>query len=100
MVLSFDAAAGSAHVRMFGPGIGITEDPATGSAALALGVWLVDRGLLPGHGTTSYIVHQGIEIGRPSRLDCTVTAESGAAVGCTTRGGVVPVAAGHVRVPA
>lgn len=95
-----DAAVGQARVRMFGAaGIDVAEDPATGSAALALGAWLVERGLLPADGTTPYIVYQGAEIGRPSRLDCTVTARGGAALRCTTRGGVVAVAAGTVLVP-
>ena len=41
------------------PGPGSPEDPATGSAALGLGVWLVASGLLPGEGTSAYAVRQG-----------------------------------------
>lgn len=43
-VVSFDRAAWRAHVRMFAPGVGVAEDPATGSAAVALGVFLTGRG--------------------------------------------------------
>jgi trans-2,3-dihydro-3-hydroxyanthranilate isomerase len=79
--------------------MGVPEDPATGSAALGLGVWLVASGLLAGDGTFGYRVLQGAEIHRPSTLDCTVTAAAGAAVSATVSGHVVPVAAGEIAVP-
>lgn len=98
-VFSWDADAQTAHARVFVPGLGVPEDPATGSAALGLGVWLVASGLLPGEGLSSYDVRQGVEIGRPSALTCTVTAADGAAVGATVAGQVVPVARGEIIVP-
>lgn len=85
------------HLRMFAPDL--VEDPATGSAAVALGVFLVWRGVFPGTGETGYTISQGAEIGRPSTLTCTVTAVDGAAVRTTVRGGVVPVASGRIAVP-
>jgi len=99
VVFSFDAALGAVHLRMFTPNLGIAEDPATGSAAVALGVFLVWRGLLPGDGESSYVVSQGAEIGRPSILDCTAVARGGEAVRTTVRGGVVPVSSGRIAVP-
>jgi trans-2,3-dihydro-3-hydroxyanthranilate isomerase len=51
--------------RMFSPGMGFGEDPATGSAAAAL------IGLLAQHanpGQTDLTLRQGHEIGRPSRI--------------------------------
>lgn len=99
VVVHFDGPVAQAHVRMFGPGVDVDEDPATGSAALALGVWLVDRGLLPPDGRSAFTVSQGAEIGRPSRLDVTVDAVGGAAVRTSVRGGVVPVAYGQIVVP-
>jgi trans-2,3-dihydro-3-hydroxyanthranilate isomerase len=98
-VMAWDAATSTAHVRMFGPGVGVAEDPATGSAALGLGVWLVASGLLPGEGTSPYSVRQGTEIHRPSTLDCSVTAAGGAVVSATVTGQVVPVAEGRITVP-
>ncbi|MGC5332689.1 PhzF family phenazine biosynthesis protein [Micromonospora sp. DT62] len=98
-VFSWDAAAQTAHARVFVPGLGVPEDPATGSAALGLGVWLVASGLLPADGRAGYTVHQGVEINRPSVLTCTVTAEDGQAVGATVAGHVVPVARGEITVP-
>ena len=95
-VVAFDRAAGQAHARMFAPDVGVTEDPATGSAAVALAVFLVDRGLLPADGSSAFTVAQGAEIGRPSRLQVRVDAEAGVAVTTSVRGGVVAVARGEL----
>ena len=79
-VLSWDAATSTAYARVFAGDLPWGEDPATGSAALGTGVWLVATGLLPGDGTSSYVVRQGEKMGRPSVLACTVTASGGRAV--------------------
>jgi trans-2,3-dihydro-3-hydroxyanthranilate isomerase len=52
--------------RMFGPGLGVAEDPATGSAAGPLAVHLARHGRI-GWGDEIEI-SQGAEIGRPSKL--------------------------------
>lgn len=88
------------HLRMFAPDLGIGEDPATGSAAVALGVFLVWRGAVAGDGETGYTISQGAEIGRPSTLECTVLAAGGQARRTTVRGGVAPVASGRMVMPA
>jgi len=98
-VLSWDAASSTAYARVFATDLRWGEDPATGSAALGTGVWLVECGLLAGDGTSSYVVRQGEKLGRPSVLSCTVTAADGKAVGATVRGSVVPVASGRIRIP-
>ncbi len=49
----------------FPPG-GVVEDPATGAAAAALGGYLRERGVLTP--PASFVVEQGVELGRPSRL--------------------------------
>ncbi|MGD9529085.1 PhzF family phenazine biosynthesis protein [Pseudonocardia sp.] len=89
-------APGTAHLRMFGPQVGVPEDPATGSAAVALGVFLVDRGVLPADGTSTVTIAQGAEMGRPSRLEVTVTARGGVAVETMVQGQVVPIARGDL----
>jgi trans-2,3-dihydro-3-hydroxyanthranilate isomerase len=89
---------GVARCRVFPGGVGITEDPATGSAALVLGVYLAASGLL-GDGTHAYVVEQGYEMGRPSTLTCTVEVAGGVAFRSTVSGGVVPIARGEIRVP-
>jgi trans-2,3-dihydro-3-hydroxyanthranilate isomerase len=98
-VLSWDAATSTARARVFARDLAWGEDPATGSAALGAGVWLVASGLLAGDGTSSYVVRQGEELGRPSVLSCTVTAAGGRATAATVQGAVVPVALGRIRVP-
>jgi trans-2,3-dihydro-3-hydroxyanthranilate isomerase len=95
-VVAFDRRARDAHVRMFAPGAGVDEDPATGSAALALAVFLVDRGVLAGDGQAGFTVAQGVEIGRPSRLQVLVQARGGAVTRTAVRGGVVAVARGEL----
>ena len=96
-VLSWDGA--TAYARVFADDLRWSEDPATGSAALGAGVWLVASTLLAPEGTSSYTVRQGEAMGRPSVLTCTVTAEGGRARSATVAGAVVPVAAGRIRVP-
>jgi trans-2,3-dihydro-3-hydroxyanthranilate isomerase len=54
------------HSRMFAPGLGITEDPATGGASGPLGCYLVRYGLVAADGTAEMVSEQGIEMGRPS----------------------------------
>lgn len=91
-------AEGAAHSRVFVPDVGMPEDPATGSAALGLGVFLAAAGRLP-DGLSSYVVAQGAECGRPSTLRCTVQVEGGVAVSTTVAGSVVSVARGEIRRP-
>lgn len=98
-VLGWDPDRREAHVRVFGAAVGVGEDPATGSAALGLGVFLVGAGLLPADATSSYTVRQGAELRRPSLLRCSVTAREGDVTAATVTGGVVPVASGRIRRP-
>jgi trans-2,3-dihydro-3-hydroxyanthranilate isomerase len=57
--------------RMFGPGLGVAEDPATGSAAGPLGVHLLRHGLI--ESGQEIELTQGVEIKRPSTLYVRVT---------------------------
>ena len=61
-----DADAGRVKTRMFGPGVGVAEDPATGSAAGPLAVHLCAHGVID-YGRRIEI-RQGAEINRPSLL--------------------------------
>jgi trans-2,3-dihydro-3-hydroxyanthranilate isomerase len=98
-VFAWDAERRVAHARVFATGLGVAEDPATGSAALGLGVWLVGVGLLPGDGDSEYTVRQGLEIHRPSTLECIVSAVDNQAVRVAVTGSVVPIARGEIAVP-
>jgi trans-2,3-dihydro-3-hydroxyanthranilate isomerase len=65
-VSCFAADGAQVKTRMFGPGLGVAEDPATGSAAGPLAVHLARHGVV-GFGERVQI-SQGAEIGRPSTL--------------------------------
>jgi trans-2,3-dihydro-3-hydroxyanthranilate isomerase len=99
VLFAWDAAARTSYARVFAGSVGFVEDPATGSAATGLGAWLAASGTVPGDAETSYVVTQGVDVGRPSRLDGTVVTRGGAAVECRVSGRVAPVASGTIRVP-
>jgi len=57
------------HARMFAPGAGVPEDPATGSAVGPLGAYLEKYNVLSNHRMGEDIrIEQGYEINRPSQL--------------------------------
>jgi trans-2,3-dihydro-3-hydroxyanthranilate isomerase len=88
-LVAVDPDAGSAHARSFFPGPdALIEDPATGAAAGPLLAYLHERA-----GTRSLTIRQGVEIGRPSRLDCTWADDRP-----RVAGDVVVVADGHVSL--
>ncbi len=88
--------AGVAKTRMFAPGMGVSEDPATGSAAGPIAVHLVRHGRLASGETLE--LRQGAEIGRPSRLFATATGARDAITAVSVGGSAVPVARGHFRL--
>ena len=55
------------HARMYGPGVNVPEDPATGSANACLAGYLAARASQQ-DGTLVWKVDQGVEMGRPSRI--------------------------------
>jgi trans-2,3-dihydro-3-hydroxyanthranilate isomerase len=96
------AEAGSAvHGRLFAPGVGIQEDPATGSAAPPLGVLLVQEGLVPrDRGRARFVLEQGFEMGRPSLLHVEVDQADGGSISAVRVGGrCVAFARGSLEVP-
>ena len=96
-VVSWDDLADGVDARMFAGDVGVAEDAATGSAALALGVYLATSGGLPEGGR--FDVRQGVAMGRPSLLRVGVEAEHGTVGAVTVSGCVVPVAQGTIAVP-
>jgi trans-2,3-dihydro-3-hydroxyanthranilate isomerase len=98
-VLAWDAQERVARTRVFCASLGIPEDPATGSAAAAFAAWVVAAGAAAVDRTTTFTVVQGVELGRPSRIEGTVTCRGGAAVDATVSGGVVPVSSGRIVAP-
>ena len=85
------------HVRMFAPGSGVPEDPATGSAAAALGGYLskVDGSQ---EAALAWTVEQGIELGRPSLLYVEADRAGGATSAVRVGGSAVAVSRGVMTV--
>jgi len=52
------------EVRAFVPGLGIPEDPVTGSLNAGLAQWLIGAGLAP----SRYVAAQGSALGRAGRV--------------------------------
>jgi trans-2,3-dihydro-3-hydroxyanthranilate isomerase len=83
------------HVRMFAPGMGIPEDPATGSAAASFGGLIAAQAGLA-DGTHRFRIEQGYEMGRPSQIDLTVEIANGTLAAGSIGGGAVIVCEGHI----
>jgi trans-2,3-dihydro-3-hydroxyanthranilate isomerase len=86
------------RVRMFAPGVGVAEDPATGSAAAAFAGWLATHAPQPRDGTLAVRLEQGIEMGRPSELQVELDLREGAITAVRVGGAAVMVAEGQLRV--
>jgi trans-2,3-dihydro-3-hydroxyanthranilate isomerase len=93
----FARSDGGWKSRMFAPVQGVVEDPATGSAAGPLGVHLVRYGHVAlGE---QFVVAQGAEIGRPSRLHVRVEGEGDRIDRVHVGGSAVVVARGEFSIP-
>lgn len=64
------------HARMFAPALGISEDPATGSAVAAMAGYIA-KNLVLANGTFSFVVEQGFEMDRPSILEMSFQLKDG-----------------------
>ena len=85
------------HVRMFAPHIGVAEDPATGSAAAALPGQVLAAGDLE-DGAYDWVVAQGVEIGRPSRIRVRFALTDGTITSLRVGGQAVPVMSGRLSL--
>jgi trans-2,3-dihydro-3-hydroxyanthranilate isomerase len=93
----FAGSGGRWKSRMFAPGSGVAEDPATGSAAGPLAVHLARHGRI-GFGEEIEI-SQGAEIGRPSTLYARVDGSAEQLERVEVGGSAVIVARGEFRLP-
>ncbi len=59
------------EVRAFVPGLGVPEDPVTGSLNASIGQWLIGAALAP----SSYVAAQGTAIGRKGRVHVAAVGE-------------------------
>jgi len=85
------------RARMYAPGIGVPEDPATGSAAVGLGGYLARRDSRTG-GTLCWTVEQGFEMGRPSILEVEVDKHGGEITGVRVGGSTIIVCDGSMSL--
>lgn len=86
--------ASTVHTRMFATPIGVTEDPATGSASGALGAYLVQNGVVEVAARTEIIAEQGYELDRPSRIIIQIDSDDDVIQEVKVGGQVVMVAEG------
>ena len=85
------------RARMYAPGLGVPEDPATGSAAVGMGGYLAARSKQR-DGTLRWTVEQGFEMGRPSILKVEVDKRDGKVSGVRVGGASVLVCEGEIRL--
>jgi trans-2,3-dihydro-3-hydroxyanthranilate isomerase len=98
-VYAADPDGGAHHyrARMFAPGISVPEDPATGSAAAAFAGYLAERSRTRG-GTLAWTIDQGVEMGRPSRLEIEADKADGAVTAIRVGGAAVLVSEGMLAI--
>jgi trans-2,3-dihydro-3-hydroxyanthranilate isomerase len=97
--LYFFAGETELYVRMFAPALGIDEDPATGSGAVALAGVLASR-LPAADGVFTWRIDQGVAMGRPSRLEASAEKRAGRVVRVKVGGATMLSAEGTMNVPA
>ncbi len=85
------------RARMFAPGMGVVEDPATGSAVAAFAGAVMEFESLA-DGQHSIFVQQGYEMGRPSQIDLHLTIAGGALASAAIGGSAVIVSEGQLRL--
>ncbi len=84
------------HMRFFAPEAGVHEDPATGSAAGALGAYLVAHRIFGAKSPVSFVIEQGLEIQRPSRIAVMVQQADGIPTIVKVGGSAVTVLNGEI----
>ncbi len=93
-----EGAGTDLQARMFAPHDGIPEDPATGSATAAVGA--LQAALLPAaDASLSLVVGQGVDMGRPSRLEVRAEKRGGVVATAHVGGRCVSVMTGSLRDP-
>lgn len=85
------------HARMFASGMGIVEDPATGSAVAALSGAIHHFDRLP-DGHHPLIIEQGVEMGRPSLIHLHIDVSGGEIANARIGGQAVRIASGTMEL--
>lgn len=90
-------SASSYHARMFAPAMGVTEDPATGSAAVSF-AGVIQRFDTPPEGNHKRIIEQGFEMGRPSLITLSIDVGGGQLQNVRIGGHAVRITEGRISV--
>lgn len=94
-----DGDRNGVYTRMLGSHrLGIVEDPATGGASGPLGAILAQDGVVDRKGEVEIVSHQGVAMGRPSRVLIRLSHDQGRLSGVLVGGRVVPVLEGVVTL--
>ena len=97
-VFVFAPVPGGAYSRMFAPGLGVPEDPATGSATGPLAAYMIKHGLAPAHDGARFVSEQGVKMGRRSVLHVHLRGEGGSS-GIEVGGSAVLLATASMELP-
>lgn len=84
--------------RMFAPGFGVPEDPATGSASGPLGAYLVQHGVVGPEAATHILSRQGVRMGRPSDIHISIGMRGGQVHSVRVGGKAVLVGEATLRI--
>jgi|HubBroStandDraft_6_1064221.scaffolds.fasta_scaffold33915_4 trans-2,3-dihydro-3-hydroxyanthranilate isomerase len=84
------------YSRMFAPGLGIPEDPGTGSACGPLGAYLLKYQAVSGKTASRLVSLQGVRMGRPSRIHIALSSRAGVLEKVQVGGEAVVVGKGTV----
>ena len=87
------------YSRMFGPCIGIPEDPATGAASGPLGAYLLQHNAVSGNNASRLLNLQGVRMGRPGRIYISLSSRAGVLEEVRVGGEAVVVGEGTVLEP-
>lgn len=85
------------YSRMFAPVLGISEDPATGSASGPLGAYLLKYNAVPAKTESRLVSLQAVRMGRPSRIQSALSSHAGVLEEVQVGGEAVVVGEGTIR---
>lgn len=86
------------YSRMFAPGFGIAEDPATGGASGPLGCYLLHHEVVTPEAARSILSLQGVAMGRPSRIYISIESRDGGITRVRVGGRAVMVGRGELHL--
>jgi trans-2,3-dihydro-3-hydroxyanthranilate isomerase len=86
------------HARMFAPPLGILEDPATGSAAGAMGAYIFKHKIVSENNLKNITIEQGYKMGRPSCIHVEINYEYNEIKKIRVGGESVTVIEGFIKI--